>query len=175
MRGNEYPAQVFWSDEDDAYIAVAPDLPGCSAFGDSKTEALAELEHAIEAWIEAARAAGNLVPEPSAFSGDLYSGKLVVRMPKSLHRDLANCASIQGVSLNQYIVFLLGKNNALEVYANNYNTNPSPRWSLQRITSICHNGQPIKSYGEVATIDFGYAASLINTVHQQNYLEATNG
>ena len=60
-----YPAEVFWSDEDEGWIAVTPDLPGCSAFGASRPEALAELEPAIEAWIEAARAAGNAIPEPS--------------------------------------------------------------------------------------------------------------
>ena len=60
-----YPAEVFWSDEDGGWIAVAPDLPGCSAFGESRPEALEELESAIEAWIDAARAAGNAIPEPS--------------------------------------------------------------------------------------------------------------
>lgn len=64
-RLKRYPATVFWSDEDDGFIAIAPDLPGCSAFGDTRPEALGELEHAIEAWIEAAKAAGNPIPEPS--------------------------------------------------------------------------------------------------------------
>jgi predicted RNase H-like HicB family nuclease len=60
-----YPAHVFWSDEDNGYVALAPDLPGCSAFGETKFEALSELDDAIEAWIAAARAAGNPIPEPS--------------------------------------------------------------------------------------------------------------
>lgn len=60
-----YPAHVFWSDEDEGYIAVAPDLPGCSSFGATRQEAIAELQDAIAAWIEAARAAGNPVPGPS--------------------------------------------------------------------------------------------------------------
>jgi predicted RNase H-like HicB family nuclease len=60
-----YPASVFWSDEDGGFIAIAPDLPGCSAFGETKPEALFELEEAIRAWIEAANAAGNPIPEPS--------------------------------------------------------------------------------------------------------------
>ena len=57
-----YPVNLFWSDEDEGFIATAPDLPGSSAFGESQAEALAELGHAIEAWIEAAKAAGNPVP-----------------------------------------------------------------------------------------------------------------
>ena len=60
-----YPAQVFWSEEDNGFIALAPDLPGCSAFGESKAEALTELDDAIEAWIAAANSAGNPVPKPS--------------------------------------------------------------------------------------------------------------
>jgi predicted RNase H-like HicB family nuclease len=60
-----YPAEVFWSEEDGGWIAAAPDLPGCSAFGESRPEALKELELAIEAWIEAAKAAGNAIPQPS--------------------------------------------------------------------------------------------------------------
>jgi predicted RNase H-like HicB family nuclease len=60
-----YPATVFWSDEDEGWIAIAADLPGCSAFGSSQEEAFKELEPAIEAWIEAARAAGNRIPEPN--------------------------------------------------------------------------------------------------------------
>ena len=56
---NRYPAHVFWSSEDEGFIAIAPDLPGCSAFGESQQEALTELQDAIAAWIEAAQSAGN--------------------------------------------------------------------------------------------------------------------
>jgi predicted RNase H-like HicB family nuclease len=60
---NRYPAQVSWSDEDSGFIAIAPDLPGCSAFGETQQEALAELQDAIAAWIEAAQSAGNPIPQ----------------------------------------------------------------------------------------------------------------
>ena len=65
-----YPCTVFWSDEDEGFIALAPDLPGCSAFGESQLGAVRELDHAIEAWIEAAKAAGNSVPEPTRLRAD---------------------------------------------------------------------------------------------------------
>jgi predicted RNase H-like HicB family nuclease len=65
MEAKRYPAQVFWSDEDNGFIALALDLPGCSAFGETKTQALEELDDAIEAWIAAATRAGNPVPKPS--------------------------------------------------------------------------------------------------------------
>jgi predicted RNase H-like HicB family nuclease len=63
---NEYLIEVFWSAEDRAFVAVVPDLPGCSAVGDSGEEAIRELGDAIAAWIEACRASGEAVPKPSA-------------------------------------------------------------------------------------------------------------
>ena len=100
-----YPKHVFWSDQDQGFIAIAPDLPGSSSFGETEAEALTELDQAIEAWIEAARAAGNAVPAPfRPASLDLPSGKVLVRMPKGLHRRAALCAEREDVSLNQFIV-----------------------------------------------------------------------
>jgi len=105
---SRYPANVFWSNEDEGFIAVASDLPGCSAFGETQHEALTELQNAIDAWIDAARAAGNPIPEPSQPAADnIYSGKILVRMPKSLHAHLAQGAKDEAVSLNQHIVVLL--------------------------------------------------------------------
>jgi predicted RNase H-like HicB family nuclease len=67
MRGGgvkDYHINIFFSDEDDGYIADIPDLEACSAFGGSAEEALAEVERAKSAWIAAARAAGKPIPEP---------------------------------------------------------------------------------------------------------------
>ncbi|MDZ4791671.1 MAG: type II toxin-antitoxin system HicB family antitoxin [Hyphomicrobiales bacterium] len=61
-----YPVQVFWSDEDEGFIAIVPDLPGCSAFGETQHDALTEAQDAIAAWVEAMTAAGNPVPAPSS-------------------------------------------------------------------------------------------------------------
>jgi predicted RNase H-like HicB family nuclease len=108
MSAERYPASVFWSNEDEGYIAVAPDLPGCSAFGGTATDALNELIPAIEAWIEAALAAGNPVPAPSDPASDpVASGKLLARLPRSLHATLIRMARIEGTSLNQLVVYLL--------------------------------------------------------------------
>jgi predicted RNase H-like HicB family nuclease len=65
MQTDRYPAHIFWSDEDQSFVALAPDLPGCSAVGNTQTEALTELQDAIVAWLEAARKAGNPIPAPS--------------------------------------------------------------------------------------------------------------
>ena len=60
----DYHINVFYSDEDGGYIADIPDLDACSAFGATPEEALAEVEKAKEAWLEAAREAGKPIPEP---------------------------------------------------------------------------------------------------------------
>jgi predicted RNase H-like HicB family nuclease len=60
----DYHINIFYSDEDHAYVADIPDLDACSALGPTPQEALAEVERAREAWIEAARAAGKPVPAP---------------------------------------------------------------------------------------------------------------
>jgi antitoxin HicB len=62
----KYPIELFWSDEDEAWVAVVPDLPGCSAVGATPQEAAAEVQDAIDAWIAAHRAAGDSVPEPAS-------------------------------------------------------------------------------------------------------------
>jgi predicted RNase H-like HicB family nuclease len=60
----DYHINIFYSDEDEGYIADIPDLAMCSAFGATPAEALAELERAKQAWLEAAKAAGKPIPEP---------------------------------------------------------------------------------------------------------------
>lgn len=60
-----YLSEVFWSDEDEGFIALAPDLPGCSAFGATREEAERELQDAILAWIASALSVGNQIPAPS--------------------------------------------------------------------------------------------------------------
>jgi predicted RNase H-like HicB family nuclease len=61
----DYHINIFFSQEDEGYIADVPDLPMCSAFGHTPAEALAEVETAKQLWLEAARAEGKPIPEPT--------------------------------------------------------------------------------------------------------------
>ena len=61
---SDYHINIFYSEEDGGYIADIPDLEYCSAFGDSPAKALAEVERAKTAWLEAAREAGKIIPPP---------------------------------------------------------------------------------------------------------------
>lgn len=60
----DYHINVFYSEEDEGYIADIPDLPKCSAFGASPVAALQELEKAKAVWLEASKARGAAVPQP---------------------------------------------------------------------------------------------------------------
>jgi predicted RNase H-like HicB family nuclease len=60
----DYHINIFYSEEDGGYIADIPDLAACSAFGSTPAEALAEVQVAKQAWLEAARAAGKPIPLP---------------------------------------------------------------------------------------------------------------
>jgi predicted RNase H-like HicB family nuclease len=62
---NGYPIEVFWSDEDQTWIADVPDLVHCSAHGATPHEAVAEVEVAAEAWLDVARATGRPIPAAS--------------------------------------------------------------------------------------------------------------
>jgi RNA polymerase sigma-B factor len=83
------------------WTARAEELPGCEAHGDSIEEAIHGIEAAIEEWIEDARAKGREVPDPRKEAS--YSGRLMLRMPRSLHAELSAAAERQEVSLNQFI------------------------------------------------------------------------
>ena len=61
---NRYAIVVFWSDEDEAWVADVPDLKSCSAFGGTPEAAVAEVRVAMDAWLAAAREAGHAIPPP---------------------------------------------------------------------------------------------------------------
>ncbi len=63
-RGALYPVEVSWSDGDKGHIATLPDLLGCSAWGATEAEAIAQAHDASAAWIKTAKAAGRTIPDP---------------------------------------------------------------------------------------------------------------
>jgi len=62
---HKYAIEIFYSDEDEGFIAVVPELPGCSAFGETEEEALSEVKMAVGLWLDTAREEGREIPEPS--------------------------------------------------------------------------------------------------------------
>lgn len=60
----KYEVILYWSEEDDAFIAEVPELPGCAADGATRREALENVEAAIQEWIETTKELGRPIPEP---------------------------------------------------------------------------------------------------------------
>jgi antitoxin HicB len=102
--GQKYPVTLY-PDDEGGFVAEIKDLPGCITQGDSADEALAEIEDARLSWIKVSYEHNDPIPLPSTEMK--YSGKTLVRMPRSLHQKLAEVSDREGVSLNQYIVSLL--------------------------------------------------------------------
>ncbi len=86
---------------EDGWVARVVEWSGCIGSGDTAAEALTDLEEAMRAWAGSCLVDGVAIPEP--IKDDAYSGKLVLRIPRSLHRDAARLAEHEHVSLNQYI------------------------------------------------------------------------
>lgn len=86
-----------------------PDLTGCMADGETIDEAIANGADAQRSWIETAKEFGDPVPPPSRPPDETYSGRWNMRVPRSLHRRLAERARAEGVSLNTLAVTLLAE------------------------------------------------------------------
>lgn len=89
-------------EEGGGYVASILEFPGLVADGETAEEALENLEQAAKSWVEVALANGQEVREPVDFNG--YSGKVALRLPRSIHSQASQMAEQEGVSLNQFLV-----------------------------------------------------------------------
>jgi predicted RNase H-like HicB family nuclease len=87
------------------YFVTVQELSGCMSDGETLEEAHANIREAMEGWIETKIEAG--LPVPLPYTTEKYSGKFVVRLPKTLHARLALEAEREGTSLNQYALYKL--------------------------------------------------------------------
>ena len=101
-RLEKYDVRVVWSDEDEAFVARVIEFPSLAAHGDTTTEAISELQEVVGAVLEELQENGEPVPEP--YTTREYSGRLNLRLPRSLHRELVKEAVEENVSLNQLIL-----------------------------------------------------------------------
>jgi predicted RNase H-like HicB family nuclease len=93
--------------EDGTWFARVVEFPGCMTEGDTPEEAIGNLDEAMAAWVEAKLEDRDHIPQP--LSSDQYSGKFLMRVPKTLHRELARRADLEGVSLNQFALVALSR------------------------------------------------------------------
>jgi antitoxin HicB len=106
------PYTITIEKEDDGhgvyYVARVVELHDLIMTGDTPEEAFKELESEKREWIETYLKLGNKMPRP--LKSRKYSGKVILRMPPSLHEDLVKIAELEGISFNQYMVSALSKN-----------------------------------------------------------------
>lgn len=100
------------AEEGGGWYAEIPELSGCSSDGESPQEALTNLEDAKKAWLDTASALQRPIPAPKILDTE-FSGKFTIRIAKSLHRALAGEAEYEGLSLNQYVAYILADRHRL--------------------------------------------------------------
>jgi antitoxin HicB len=123
-----YPFNVVADDGE--YVVVFPDLPGCLTQVERAEDVGAAAEEARTLWIETAYEQGLEIPLPS--SPEDFSGRFNVRLPRSLHQQLTQNAKREGISLNQYVTYLLTLSNTQHEAATNLN---AVRQELARLRS----------------------------------------
>lgn len=106
-----YRMEIVEDKDEGGFIVTYPDLPGCISCGETIESAVANAIDAKEVWLEAAIEKGIEINEPDSL--DDYSGQFKLRIPKSLHKSLAEHSQREGISMNQYCVYLLSKNDVL--------------------------------------------------------------
>ena len=111
---NKYSINVTWSDEDESFVATIPEFSLLSAFGETQEEALADAQVVLEMALDSQEEDNIEPPPPQVVDHHKYSGQVRLRMPEYQHRELAEGASKNSVSLNTYMVSLLAKVGAQE-------------------------------------------------------------
>ena len=106
-----YKMELTPDPDEGGYVVSFPDLKGCLTSGETIDDAARNAEDAKREWLVAAIDSGMDIPVPD--TAEDYSGQFKLRIPKSLHRQLALNAKKEGVSMNQYCVYLLSQGNAV--------------------------------------------------------------
>ena len=96
-------------DEEGGFTIMYPELPGCITTADSSERILQNATDAKKTWLEAAIEDGVEIREPAERNPEDYSGQFKLRIPKSLHMALSLNAKREGISMNQYCIYLLSK------------------------------------------------------------------
>ena len=105
-----YRMEIVEDKDEGGFVVSYPELPGCITCGETIEKAVSNAADARREWIEAALEEGVKINEPDSLEN--YSGQFKLRLPRSLHRLLAEHSKREGISMNQYCVYLLSRNDA---------------------------------------------------------------
>lgn len=106
-----YRMEIVEDADEGGFVVSFPELPGCLTCGETVETAIKNAVDAKKVWFEAAIEEEIEIHEPDSL--EEYSGQFKLRMPRSLHRSLVEHSKREGISMNQYCVYLLSKNDAL--------------------------------------------------------------
>ncbi len=106
-----YRMEIIEDKDEGGYVVSYPELPGCITCGDTIENAIKNAMDAKKEWLTAAVEDGIEISEPDNIED--YSGQFKLRIPRSLHKSLAEHSKREGISMNQYCVYLLSKNDVL--------------------------------------------------------------
>ncbi len=106
-----YRMEIIPDVDEGGYVVKFPELPGCITCCDSMSDIAEISADCKRQWLLAAIEDGVDIPEPT--SAEEFSGQFKLRLPKSLHKTLSERSKAEGVSMNQYCVYLLTKNDSL--------------------------------------------------------------
>lgn len=106
-----YRMEIVEDKEEGGFVVSYPDLPGCISCGETVEKAIVNALDAKREWLHAALEEGIEIYEPDSLQN--YSGQFKLRIPRSLHRLLAEHSKREGISMNQYCVYLLARNDAV--------------------------------------------------------------
>lgn len=150
-----YSFDVRWSEEDREYVATSLEFPGLSGLGRTAEEAVTELRAAMEVAVEAFVEDGEGVPEPLLLHE--YSGQIRIRLPKSLHAQLARLAELEGVSLNQlmvtYLALGVGRQEAHQTHMEIFRQE-AVAWVAQVATGVADSLRPSVAVMDIASNNF---------------------
>ena len=150
--------------DEDSYAAEILEFPGCFSQGETPDEAISNLDKAAQSWIQAAINMGQQIPEPYVNQG--FSGKIALRLPKSLHRLSIRLAERDGVSLNQFLVSAISAHAGVKDFHNHLSKRLENRFEKMEI-------QISKLYVDTATTDtdFDLTDLLFNQPVSNNSME----
>jgi len=103
--GLNYKVEVIQDREEGGYALRCPELPGCITCAETIEQGFQMLEDAKKCWLTSCLEDSIPIPEPSNISE--YSGQFKLRLPKSLHKTLVERSRLEGISMNQYCLYLL--------------------------------------------------------------------
>ena len=106
-----YRMEIVEDKDEGGYVVSFPELPGCITCGETIESAVKNAEDAKKEWLMAALEDGVEINEPD--DNEKYSGQFKLRIPKSLHKSLSEHSKKEGISMNQYCLYLLSKNDVL--------------------------------------------------------------